>query len=79
MNDVFHEYLDGFVVYYIDDILISPKTWNSTNDMFDLFWTSLGKSKLYAKLEKCEFHQIEMEFFDYIIFGDGICMDSWKV
>jgi hypothetical protein len=44
MNDVFHEYLDDFVVYYIDDILISPKTWKSTNDMFDLFWTSLGKS-----------------------------------
>jgi hypothetical protein len=44
MNDVFCEYLNDFVVYYIDDILISPKTWKSTNDMFDLFWTNSRKS-----------------------------------
>ncbi len=25
MNDVFHEYLDDFVVYYIDDIFIFSK------------------------------------------------------
>jgi hypothetical protein len=25
MNDVFHEYLDDFVVYYINDILIFSK------------------------------------------------------
>jgi hypothetical protein len=26
MNNVFHEYLDDFVIYYIDDILIFSKT-----------------------------------------------------
>jgi hypothetical protein len=34
---------------------------------------------LYAKLEKCEFHESEMVFLGYIIFGDGIHMDPHKV
>jgi hypothetical protein len=44
MNDVFHEYLDDFVVYYIDGIFISPQTLKNMNDMFDLFWISSRKS-----------------------------------
>jgi hypothetical protein len=44
-----------------------------------LIWDKLREIELYFKLEKCEFHQIEMEFLNYIIFGDGIYMDSWKV
>jgi len=39
----------------------------------------LRKVGLYAKLEKCEFHQFEMEFLGYSIFGDGIRMDLHKV
>jgi hypothetical protein len=34
---------------------------------------------LYTKLDKCEFHQSEMEFLDYAIFGYGIHMDPRKV
>jgi hypothetical protein len=34
---------------------------------------------LYAKLEKCEGHQSKMEFLGYIIFGNGICMNPYKV
>jgi hypothetical protein len=39
----------------------------------------LKEIKLYAKLEKCEFHQTKMEFLGYIIFGDGVSMDFYKV
>jgi hypothetical protein len=34
---------------------------------------------LYAKLEKCEFHQSEVEFLGYIIFRDDIHMFPHKV
>ncbi len=44
-----------------------------------LVLNKLKEIELYAKLEKCEFHQIDVEFFDYIIFGDGICMDPHKL
>ncbi len=55
MNDVFHEYLDDFVVYYIDGIFISPQTLKNMNDMFDLFWTSLRKSNFMQNSKNLNF------------------------
>jgi hypothetical protein len=34
---------------------------------------------LYAKLKKCEFHQSEVNFLGYVIFGDDIRVDPCKV
>jgi hypothetical protein len=45
-------------------------------------WLVLEKFRkigLYAKVKKCEFHQFEVEFLGYIIFGNGVCMDPHKV
>jgi hypothetical protein len=39
----------------------------------------LRKVGFYTKLKKCEFHQFEVEFLGYVIFGDGIRMDPCKV
>ncbi len=56
------------------------KMWKDMNRMFDLFnldkFTEVG---LYVKLEKCEFHEIEMEFLEYILFENDVCMDPHKV
>jgi hypothetical protein len=38
----------------------------------------LREVRLFVKLEKCEFHQSEVEFLGYVIFGDGIFMDPHK-
>ncbi len=79
MNDVFHEHRDDFVVYYIDDISIFSKNLEEHEQHVWFVLDKLKEVKLYAKLEKCEFHQIDVEFFVYIIFGDGIRMDPHKV
>lgn len=79
MNDVFCEYLDEFVVCYINDILILSK---SKEEHEWYIWLVLDKFKkvgLYVKLEKCEFHQTKVKFLKYIILGDGIHMDPSKV
>jgi hypothetical protein len=34
---------------------------------------------LYAKLDKCEFHLSQVEFFGYIVSNNGISMDPKKV
>jgi hypothetical protein len=39
----------------------------------------LQEVRLYAKLEKCEFHQSKVEFLGNIISGNGICKDPCKV
>jgi hypothetical protein len=55
MNDVFHEYLDDFVVYYIDGIFISSQTLKNMNDMLDLFWTSSRKSNFMRNSKNLNF------------------------
>ncbi len=78
MNDVFYEYLDDIVVCYIDDIFIFSKNLEE-HEHVQLVLDKFKEVGFYAKLEKCEFHQIDVEFFNYIIFGDGICMNLHKV
>ncbi len=76
MNDAFREYLDDFVVCYIDEILIFSKSMANHEHHVHLVLEKLQEVELYAKLEKCEFYQSKV---GYIIFGNGICMDPHKV
>jgi hypothetical protein len=55
MNSVFMEYLDKFVVVYIDDILIFSKTKEEHAEHLRLALTKLREHRLYAKFSKCEF------------------------
>jgi hypothetical protein len=52
MNNIFHEYLEYFVVYYIDDILILSKNIGDHEHHVCLVLEKLWEVKLYAKLEK---------------------------
>ena len=54
MNDVFREYLDEFVMVYIDDILIFSRTAEDHLRHVGLILARLRQHKLYAKLSKCE-------------------------
>jgi hypothetical protein len=67
------------MVCYIDDILILSKNMAEHEHNVCFVLEKLREVKLYAKLEKCEFHQSKVEFFCYIISGDGICVDLRKV
>ena len=55
MNSVFMEYLDKFVVVYIDDILIYSKTEDEHAEHLCLVLMKLREQRLYAKFSKCEF------------------------
>ena len=79
MNDVFQEYLDRFVVCYLDDILIYSKNIEEHEEHVKLVLQRLRESGLYAKAEKCAFHQSKVEFLGYIISNEGILMDPKKV
>jgi hypothetical protein len=79
MNDVLREYLDDFVVCYINDILIFSKNMADHECHVRLVLEKLQKVGLYAKLKRCRFHQSKVEFLGYIISGDGVHMDPHKV
>jgi len=79
MNDIFREYLDDFVVCYIDDIFMFSKNMVHHECHVCFILEKLQEVNMYAELEKCGFNQFEVEFLGYISFGDGICMDLHKV
>jgi hypothetical protein len=55
MNKVFMEYLDKFVVVFIDDILIFSKNKVEHAKHLRLVLQKLREHELYAKRSKCEF------------------------
>jgi hypothetical protein len=55
MNKVFMEYLDKFIVVFIDDILVYSKNQEGHEGHLRLVLQKLRDHKLYAKLSKCEF------------------------
>ena len=79
MNNIFREFLDDFVVCYLDDILIYSKNPEDHEQHVRLVLQKLRDSGLYAKLEKCMFHKPEVEFLGYIILGKGLSMDPKKI
>ncbi|WVZ94018.1 hypothetical protein U9M48_039962 [Paspalum notatum var. saurae] len=70
MNKVFMEYLDKFVVVFIDDILIYSKTEEEHEEHLRL---------LYAKLSKCEFWLDQVPFLGHIVSKGGIMVDPSKI
>ncbi len=59
MNDVFHEYLDDFMVCYIDDIFIFSKNMEDHEHHVHIILEKFREVGLYAKLYKHEFHQFK--------------------
>jgi hypothetical protein len=55
MNSVFMDYLDKFVVVFIDDILIYSQSEEEHASHLRMVLQRLREHQLYAKLSKCEF------------------------
>lgn len=79
INDIFREYLDQFVVCYLDDLLVFSPSEEEHDRHVRLVLEKLREVGLYAKLEKCQFDQESVEFLGYIISRTGIGMDKDKV
>jgi hypothetical protein len=79
MNKVFMEYLDKFVVVFIDDILIFPKKEEEHEKHLRMVLEKLRSNQLYAKLSKCEFWLTKVAFLGHVISARGISVDPSKV
>jgi hypothetical protein len=79
MNKVLMDFLDTFVVIFIDDILIYSKSEAEHEKHLRLVLQRLREHKLYAKLSKCEFWIDEVPFLGHVISRGGIAVDPEKV
>jgi hypothetical protein len=79
MNKLFMEYLDRFVVVFIDDILVFSRTMEEHEEHRRLVLEKLRYNKLYAKFSKCEFWITEVAFLGHAISAGGVSIDPGKV
>jgi hypothetical protein len=79
MNKVFMEYLDQFVVVFIDDILVYSQNEEAHEDHLRLVLQKLRDNQLYAKFLKHDLWLKEVAFLGHIITNGEIKVDSSKI
>jgi hypothetical protein len=79
MNRMLHEFLDDFVVMFLDDILIYSKTEAEHEQHLRLIPGSLRENQFYGKLKKCAFWLSEVAFLGHVINQQGIAVDPKNV
>jgi hypothetical protein len=79
MNRVFHQYLDVFVIVFIDDILVYSRDSHQHEEHLRIVLGTLRKEKLYAKFKKCEFWLDRVGFLGHTVSAQGIEVDQSKV
>ncbi|XP_071683425.1 uncharacterized protein [Lolium perenne] len=75
MNKVFMDYLDKFVVVFIDDILVYSKSEEEHEEHLRLVLGTLRKHQLYAKFSKCQFWLKEVGFLGHVLSAGGVSVD----
>ncbi|KAL0340318.1 UNVERIFIED_CONTAM: RNA-directed DNA polymerase, partial [Sesamum radiatum] len=78
MNHTFQEYLDIFVIVFIDDILVYSKNREEHEQHLRIVLQILKEKELYAKLSKCEFWVNQVVFLGHVISGDSVMPDPSK-
>ena len=79
MNQVFHKYLDKFVVVYLDDIVVYSSTMEEHEHHLRLIFEKLREHQLYVKREKCAFAQQRINFLGHVIEVGKVGMEEEKV
>jgi hypothetical protein len=78
MNDIFRNYLDNFVIVFLDDILIYYKSEEEHEHHLRLVLQVMREHQLYANLSKCYFYQKKIHYLGHIISEQGIAVDPEK-
>ena len=79
INTLIAGLLNYFVVMYLDNILIYSKNLKEYKEHMQQVLLQLRKYKLYAKLSKCEFNILELEFLSFYIKVDRIKPDLKRI
>ena len=73
------EYLDKFVVVYLDDILVYSKSMEEHGEHLRLILSKLREHRLYAKFSKCEFWLPQVSYLGHVISEKGIAVNPDNV
>jgi hypothetical protein len=79
INTTLREYLNIFVLVYLDDILMFFESENVHMQHVRLVLACLLQYRLYVKLEKCEFSISRIEFLDFIVSALSVKMKFERI
>ncbi|KAL8116605.1 hypothetical protein AgCh_022951 [Apium graveolens] len=79
MNIIFKEYLDKFIIVFIDEILIYSKSTGDHAEHLRIALEILRKENLYAKFSKYDFWLQEIQVLGHIASSEGIKVDPTKI
>ncbi|CAJ0965001.1 unnamed protein product [Ranitomeya imitator] len=79
MHDIFREYLDKFLIVYLDDILVFSDDWESHVKQVRMVFQVLRANSLFVKGSKCLFGVQKVSFLGFIFSPSTIEMDPLKV
>jgi len=80
MNDIFRTLIaEGIMVVYLDNILIFTEIEEEHKRAIWRVLEVLVEHKLFLCLEKCEFHQKQIEYLRLVISENKVKMDLIKV
>ena len=73
------EYIDEFVLVYLDDILVFRPTEHEHENHPKLVFQQLIEHKLQAKLKKCEFGKPCAKYLGHVVGSGEVRVDKDKV
>ena len=79
MQDIFREYLDKFIIVFINDILIYSPTRGLHEEHLRIALQTLRDRRLFGKLLKCDFWLSEVNFLGHVVSQEGVSVDFSKV
>ena len=75
MNRFFIQHLDKFVLVFLGDIPIYSKNEVEHEENLILVLKFFRERHLYAKLNKCDFYQIKVQYLGHVISKEGIIIN----
>ena len=79
MHEIFKDMLRKFVLVFFDDILVYSSNWKDHLCHLETVLKTLQHHELYARLAKCSFGVMEVEYLGHVLSGKGVAMDIQKV
>jgi len=79
INDALRQHLNRFVIAYLNDIMIYLKILKEHISHVSKVLKCLNRRNLYLKLKKCEFHQEEVDFLEFVIRRHEVRMNLEKL
>ncbi len=79
MNDTLMNYLNEFVVAYLDDIIVYNNNKKEHIQHVRKILQRLRETNIQADVDKCEFHTTEKKFLRMIVDRDDIKMNLEKI